>query len=122
MAFLCDECGEFDALFVFLRIFMGACVPNAFSGVFSFYYLVGLLPDKAMRRVTSLSSSVFFVYALHNTSVLAFCGELMNKFALPRSFVIVIVPFVTFGMCYAFYWLVRKICPQALVLLCGGRV
>ncbi len=91
-------------------------------GVFSFYYLIGLLPDKAMESVTALSSSVFFVYALHNTCVLAWCGGMMNRLPLPHSFVIVIVPFITFGACYGIYWIVRKICPQALALLCGGRV
>jgi len=91
-------------------------------GIFAGYSLVGMLPGKFTGRMVSMSSAVFFVYALHNTCVLAFCGGLINRLPLPHAVVIVIVPFVTFGTCYGIYWMVRKVCPQALGLLCGGRV
>ena len=92
------------------------------SGVFAFYSLMGLMSDKVIEKITRLSSSVFFIYALHNTCVLALCGGLMNRLPLPHSLVIVILPFVTFGVCYGIYLMARKICPQALAVLCGGRI
>lgn len=92
------------------------------SGVFASYSLVGLMSRKWIEKTCVLSSSVFFVYALHNTCILAWCGGLTHRLALPHGLEIVIVPFMTFVACYGVYWMVRKICPQALALLCGGRV
>ena len=69
-----------------------------------------------------MASSVFFIYALHNTCVLAWCGGMMNRSLLPRYIVIIIVPFVTFAVCYALYFFLKKALPQVLVVLCGGRI
>lgn len=90
-------------------------------GIFASYSLVSLLSEKIIGRMIAMSSAVFFVYALHNTCVLAFCGGVMNRLPLSHAIVIVIVPFVTFLVCYGIYWGVKRICPQVLALLCGGR-
>ena len=89
---------------------------------FSFYYLIGLLPDKMIGRVIGLSSAFFFIFALHNTCVLAWCGGLMNRLPLPHGLEIMIVPFMTFMACFAIYCVFKKVCPRILAVLCGGRV
>lgn len=91
------------------------------SGVFASYYLMKLLPEKMLKKMGVMASSVFFVYALHNTCVLAWCTGMINKLALPHNIVIIIVPFVTFAVCYALYYLLKKALPQVLAVLCGGR-
>lgn len=91
------------------------------SGVFGCYYLMNLLPEKILKKMGVMASSVFFIYALHNTSVLAWCAGMINRLSLPHYFVIVILPFVTFVVCYALYYLLKKALPQVLAVLCGGR-
>lgn len=91
------------------------------SGVFASYYLMNLLPERILKKMSAMASSVFFVYALHNTCILAWCGGLVNRLPLPHNIVIVIVPFVTFAVCYALYYLLKKALPQVLAVLCGGR-
>lgn len=49
-------------------------------------------------------------------------GGVINRLALPHNIVIVIVPFVTFVVCYALYYLLKKALPQVLAVLCGGRI
>lgn len=92
------------------------------SGVFACYYLMNLIPEKMLKKMSVMASSVFFVYALHNTCILAWCGGMINRFSLPRYIVIIIVPFVTFAVCYALYFLLKKALPQVLAVLCGGRI
>lgn len=91
-------------------------------GVFASYYLMNLLPEKMLKKMSVMASSVFFIYALHNTCILAWCGGMMNRSLLPHNIVIIIVPFVTFTVCYAFYFLLKKALPQVLAVLCGGRI
>ena len=92
------------------------------SGVFASYYLMNLMPEKMLKTMSVMASSVFFIYALHNTCVLAWCAGMINRWSLPHYFVIVILPFVTFAVCYALYYLLKKALPQVLAVLCGGRI
>ena len=92
------------------------------SGVFVSYYLVGIMDIKWIEKMCVLSASVFFIYALHNTCILAWCGSLAHHLALPHSLEIVIVPFAAFAVCYAIYSLIKKVCPRILAVLCGGRI
>lgn len=46
----------------------------------------------------------------------------INRLSLPHYFVIVILPFVTFAVCYVLYYLLKKALPQVLAVLCGGRI
>lgn len=92
------------------------------SGVFACYYLMNLIPEKMLKKMSVMASSVFFIYALHNTCVLAWCAGMINRLSLPHYFVIGILPFVTFVVCYAIYYLLKKALPQVLAVLCGGRI
>lgn len=91
------------------------------SGAFACYYLMNLMPENMLKKMSVMASSVFFIYALHNTCVLAWCAGMINRLPLPHYFVIVILPFVTFAICYALYYLLKKALPQVLAVLCGGR-
>lgn len=91
------------------------------SGVFSFYYLLGRLPKRMIERMSGMASSVFFIYALHNTCVLAWCSGLVYQFPLPHEMKIIVIPFLTFVVCHFLYLIMKKFCPSILAVLCGGR-
>ena len=92
------------------------------SGVFTTYYLTGLLPPSVVNRLATMSSSVFFIYALHNTCVLAFVGKAVRLFPVPHIIAILVTPFLTFGVCFLLYCAAKRVCPKVLAILCGGRI
>lgn len=92
------------------------------SGVFTAYYLIGLLSPSIINRLTKMSSSVFFIYALHNTCVLAFVGKAVHQLPIPHAFAILIVPLLTFSVCFSLYYVAKRVCPKVLAVLCGGRI
>lgn len=91
------------------------------SGVFASYSLTAMLPEGATDRLCVMSSAVFFVYALHNTSVLSICGGVMGRLQLPHGITVFVTPFVAFAVCYAVYLVVRRLFPRLLAVACGGR-
>lgn len=78
--------------------------------------------------LSKLSVCVFFIYALHNTCILAVTGKMIVR-ATPfigegivgNTFYYFVTPFATVAVCVAIYYVLKKTCPPLLRVLQGGR-
>lgn len=85
------------------------------------------LIDKGQRkeRLTSLSSTVFFIYAFHEIYILGwtkgFFLRLFGEGVMGTWIKFLFVPIVVLGICLAIYYLLNKIMPRTMAFICGGR-
>lgn len=85
----------------------------------------GTQKPKTQERFVRLSSTVFFIYAVHEIYILGWtkgfflrlCGEGVTGTWIRFIF----VPIVVLGVCLALYYLLNKLMPRILAFICGGR-
>lgn len=63
---------------------------------------------------------MFFTLAIHNTCVLALVGKLLERFPL-GTLSYWIAPPLTLTVCIVLYYLLRRLVPRLMRMLCGGR-
>lgn len=69
-----------------------------------------------------LSETVFFIFAVHNTFVLAVVGKVVTKgTGLSCWGGYFVTPFITLAICIIMYKVLNKICPYVIKVLCGNR-
>ncbi|MEE1091824.1 MAG: acyltransferase [Prevotella sp.] len=85
--------------------------------------LFSVAKGKVVGIIANYSESVFFVLAIHNIIVLAQTGKFLTRILPEDSIWIVywIAPFVTLAICVVAYYLMKRITPCLMKILCGGR-
>lgn len=94
-------------------------------GTFSSFVLIGWAKPSVVKCLAKFSPTIFFVYAIHQTFVLAYMGKMVGRL-LPDSYVgdvlvYLTVPFITTAVCIVIYYLLKLVSPRLLRVLCGGR-
>ena len=94
-------------------------------GTFCSFVLIGWAKPSVVKCLAKFSPTIFFVYAIHQTFVLAYVGKMVGLL-LPDSYVgdvlvYLTVPFITTAVCYLIYYLLKSVSPRFLRVLCGGR-
>lgn len=106
---------------LFLRFF----IP---FGMFFFMNLCdGIINHPYYRRILcKLSSTVFFIYAIHEIYILGWTKGLFLRLfgtSLPATWTAYLfVPLVTLILCLALFYGFYSICPQAMAIACGKRI
>ncbi|TGX82354.1 acyltransferase [Palleniella muris] len=95
------------------------------AGTYSSFALIGRANESVVTFMSRFSPTIFFIYAVHQTFVLAQTGKIVARL-LPDSYAghvlaYLIVPFVTTAVCMAIYYVLRLISPKLIGILCGGR-
>lgn len=95
-------------------------------GTYGSFVLIGRTKENIVKWLASFSPTVFFIYAVHQTFVLAQVGKIVDK-VLPDAYwadviAYLTVPFLATAVCMAMYHVMRYVCPRILAVLCGGRV
>lgn len=85
--------------------------------------LFGAVKSGWVEYVAQYTDSIFFVLAVHNIFILANVGKLLNRvFTGISSWIIYwIAPFVTLTICIILHRTLKKIAPNLMNILCGGR-
>lgn len=98
-------------------------VNRLFIIISSLLWIVGFshLPDKVINIVSKYVSSVFFIYAIHNTFVLANTSKIL-LWLVDEKVCYWISPLITMMLCMAAYFLLKKILPRFTAFICGGRI
>lgn len=94
-------------------------------GTFCSFVLIGWAKPSVVKCLAKFSPTIFFVYAIHQTFVLAYMGKMVGRL-LPDSYVgdvlvYLTVPFITTAVCIVIYYLLKLVSPRLLRVLCGGR-
>lgn len=94
-------------------------------GTFCSFVLIGWVKPSVVKCLAKFSPTIFFVYAIHQTFVLAYMGRMVGRL-LPDSYVgdvlhYLIVPFIATAICMVIYYLLELVTPRLLKVLCGGR-
>lgn len=94
-------------------------------GTFCSFVLIGWAKPSVVKCLAKFSPTIFFVYAIHQTFVLAYVGKMVGLL-LPDSYVgdvlvYLTVPFITTAVCIVIYYLLKSVSPRFLRVLCGGR-
>lgn len=94
-------------------------------GTFCSFVLIGWAKPSVVKCLAKFSPTIFFVYAFHQTFVLAYMGKMVGRL-LPDSYVgavlyYLIVPFIATAVCMGIYYLMNLVSPKFLKVLCGGR-
>lgn len=108
-------CNTIDIYFLHIIFIMSSC----YAWILLFYQLSGPI----IKRIATFSETVFFVLALHNIIVLANVGKVLDCILTGDLHYISywIAPFITLSVCILLYFLLKKIMPQTMSFLCGGR-
>ena len=108
-------CNTFDMIILHPLFIMSSC----YSWILLFHDIQG----KATTHTARFSESVFFVLALHNIIVLANVGKLLDKLFVGDFHYICywIAPPITLFVCILLYYGTKKVSPQTIRVLCGGR-
>ena len=81
--------------------------------------------ERMNRRLVSLSSAVFFIYAAHEILILGLTkGAFLRVFGdgLTGNWISFFgVPVMVLLICLGLYWLLNRIIPRLLAFACGGR-
>ena len=76
-------------------------------------------------RLSQLSASVFFIYAVHEIYILGWtkglCLRIFGNSLAGTWISYWLVPVIVLAVCYALYCLLNRIMPRALAFACGGR-
>lgn len=96
-------------------------------GMITLFNLFDGMMDNARfeQRMARLSSTVFFIYAVHEIYILGWTKglllRLMGESALAVLFRYLLVPFIVLIICLFLYKVLSKTIPGALAFACGGR-
>lgn len=76
--------------------------------------------------VSQLGSCSFFIYAVHRVTIIYAVNNIVHRLLpLDRDYVVAVAYFVialvTTVVCYSLYVLLKRLCPNMLSLLVGGR-
>lgn len=108
--------------------------PFSFShilfGVFAFISLMSYLIDFAPRLCKlfiKLSSASFFIYATHlifieNWIKGAFSRTVLFLSGEGRLLAYFLTPFITLFICLGIFYIMKRLMPKLLAILCGGRI
>lgn len=93
-----------------------------FTSALLWLILSGKVPEFILKKVNILIpvSSIFFIYAIHNTFVLANVSKLLLK-VVDEPICFYLSPIMTMGVCLTLYFVVKTVFPKMTLLLCGGR-
>ena len=93
------------------------------SSCYAWILLFHQIDGSVINRIAAFSETVFFVLALHNIIVLANVGKglmlIMSGSFIGLSYWI--APFISLFICIMLYYIIKKVFPQVLDVLCGGR-
>lgn len=93
------------------------------SSCYAWILLFHQIDGPVINRIAAFSETVFFVLALHNIIVLANVGKglmlIMSGSFIGLSYWI--APFISLFICIMLYYIIKKVFPQVLDVLCGGR-
>jgi len=96
-------------------------------GAISFLNIMYAIAQKEplARKLSSLSGSVFFIYAVHEIYILGWtkgiCLRILGETLEGMYIRYFIVPIITLAVSYSLYLLMKKRMPKTLSFLCGGR-
>jgi len=93
------------------------------SSCYAWILLFHQIDGQLVNHVAAFSETVFFVSALHNIIVLANAGKGLMK-VMPEPVTGLsywIAPFITLFICIIIYYGIKKVSPQVVSVLCGGR-
>lgn len=92
---------------------------SCYAWILLFYQLNG----PVIKRIATFSGTVFFVLALHNIIVLANIWKVLDLILVGSFHVIIywIAPLITLAICILLYFIFKKMMPQTMSFLCGGR-
>ena len=109
-------------LFVLQNIESILSVNKLFIIISSLLWIVGSshLPEKLIDTVARRVSSVFFIYAIHNTFVLANTSKVLLRF-VDMKICYWVSPLITMFLCIVVYYILKKLFPRFTVFICGGR-
>lgn len=79
-----------------------------------------MIPNKIINFLNKFTPSVFFIYAIHNTFVLANTSKFLLKI-IDEKVCFWISPIVTMIICTIMYFCIKKILPKTTQFICGGR-
>ena len=94
-------------------------------GTFCSFVLIGWAKPSVVKCLAKFSPTIFFVYAIHQTFVLVYTGQIVGRL-LPDTYIgavlyYLIVPFIATAVCMGIYYLMNLVSPKFLKVLCGGR-
>lgn len=93
------------------------------SSSFLWLLIFDAVKGKFAKYLNKVSEGVFFTLALHNTCVLAIVGTFVNKMeVMPTWGMYLSIPFFTLVICMSLYFLLKRVCPLFINLLCGHRI
>lgn len=78
------------------------------------------IPEKIIQIMNKLTPAVFFIYAIHNTFVLANTSKMLLKI-MDERVCFWISPIVTMMICTVMYFCMKKVLPKTTQFICGGR-
>lgn len=82
--------------------------------------------EKVLTRLSSLSATVFFIFAAHEVFILGWTkGTFLRIFgnSLTGMWIsYLFVPWIVLGICLGLYWILNKLFPKTLAFVCGGRL
>lgn len=104
------------------------CTLFTVSGSIATIYLSSKLIELGKVKVNStLSSTSFFIYALHMATLMSFVGMITTRVVPPNSavgylFDYFFITIMTIAICLFLFFIMKKFCPHLLSLLIGGRI
>ena len=93
------------------------------SSCYAWILLFHQMDGPIIKLIATYSETVFFVLALHNIIVLANVGKgLMRIIPEPVAAISYwTAPIITLFFCIIIYYGIKKVSPQTISVLCGGR-
>lgn len=114
--------------YYFTSLYSYLCTLFTISGSLATIYIISKLAQSEKIKIYPEFGPIsFFIFALHAATLLSFVGMVVTKFISPEScigyyFDYFIITVMTTLICLFLYFLLKKICPQLLSLLVGGRI
>ena len=78
------------------------------------------IPDRLIQFMNKLTPAVFFIYAIHNTFVLANTSKILLKI-IDEKICFWISPIATMIICIIMYFCIKRLFPKTTQFICGGR-
>lgn len=78
------------------------------------------IPNRIIKILNIFTPAVFFIYAIHNTFVLANTSGLLMK-VIDAKICFWVSPVLTMLICTTMYFCLKRISPNIIRVLCGGR-
>lgn len=95
-------------------------------GIIAFIGIISHLNEKQIKWLGSMSGTVFFIYATHEIYIINWVKGLFAKFIgyepLPLLISYFVQPVIVLLICISFYKICKKIIPNCLAFMTGGRI